>query len=105
MLPNLGKDLHRRGEGARRKRETTMCTLWVGHTWLTQSYLLKNEVQPFYYACDSLYTVRHILIECPDFQDTRRKYFSVTDLYRLFQEVNPSRIVGYLKDLGVYGKI
>ncbi|GFO25421.1 Pol-like protein [Plakobranchus ocellatus] len=58
-----------------------MCRLRVGHMWLTQSYLLKNEEQPFCYACDSLYTVRHILIECPDFQDTRRKYFSVTDLY------------------------
>ncbi|GFO33057.1 hypothetical protein PoB_005956200 [Plakobranchus ocellatus] len=33
------------------------------------------------------------LIECPDFQDSRRKYFSVTDLYRLFRDVNPSRIV------------
>ncbi|GFO22158.1 ribonuclease hi [Plakobranchus ocellatus] len=66
---------------------------------------LKNEEPPFCYACDSLYTVRHTLIECPDFQDTRRKYFSVTDLYRLFREVNPSRIVGYLKDLGVYGNI
>ncbi|GFO14329.1 hypothetical protein PoB_004083400 [Plakobranchus ocellatus] len=35
---------------------------------------------------------------------TRRTYFSVTDLYRLFREVNPSRIVGYLKDLGVLWK-
>ncbi|GFN89042.1 ribonuclease hi [Plakobranchus ocellatus] len=85
VLPNLGKDLHRRGEGAGRKLETAVCRLRVGHTWLTQSYLLKNE-QPFCYACDSLYTVRHILIECPDFQDTRRKYFGVTDLYRLFRE-------------------
>ncbi|GFO16331.1 ribonuclease hi [Plakobranchus ocellatus] len=105
VLPNLGEDLHRRGEGAGRKLETAMCRLRVGHTWLTQSYLLKNEDQPFCYACDSLYTVRHILIECLDFQDTRRKYFSVTDQYRLFRQVNPSRIVDYLKDLGVYGNI
>ncbi|GFN91185.1 retrovirus-related pol polyprotein from type-1 retrotransposable element r1 [Plakobranchus ocellatus] len=105
VLPNLGEDLHRRGEGGGRKQETAMCRLRVGHTWLTQSFLLKNEKQPFCYACDSLNTVRHILIECPDFQDTRRKYFSVTDMYRFFREVNPSRIVGYLKDLGVYGKI
>ncbi|GFO16082.1 ribonuclease hi [Plakobranchus ocellatus] len=105
VLPNLGEDLHRRGDGGGRKQETAMCRLRVGHTWLTQSYLLKNEEQPFCYACDSLYTVRHILIECPDFQDTRRKYYSVTDLFRLFREVNPSRIAGYLKDLGVYGKI
>ncbi|GFN94960.1 ribonuclease hi [Plakobranchus ocellatus] len=100
--PNLGDDLHRRGEGTGRKRETVMCRLRVGHTWLTQSYLLKNEEQLFCYAFDSLHTVRH---ECPDFQVTRRKYFSVTDLYRLFREVNPSRIVGYLKELGVYGNI
>ncbi|GFO02710.1 DNA helicase mcm8-like [Plakobranchus ocellatus] len=92
VLPNLGEDLHRRDEGAGRKLETAMCRLRVGHTWLTQSYLLKNEDQPFCYACDSLYTVRHILIECLDFQDTRKKYFSVTDLYRLFREY-----VGYAR--------
>ncbi|GFO13696.1 ribonuclease hi [Plakobranchus ocellatus] len=50
VLPNLGKDLHRRGEGAGRKRETAMCRPRVGHTWLTQNYLLKNEEQPFCYA-------------------------------------------------------
>ncbi|GFO02655.1 ribonuclease hi [Plakobranchus ocellatus] len=100
VLPNLGEDLHRRGEGGGRKQETAMCRLRVGHILLTQSYLLKNEEQPFCYACDSLYTVRHILIECPDFQVTRRKYFCVTDMNRLFREVNPSCIVGYLKELG-----
>ncbi|GFN74855.1 ribonuclease hi [Plakobranchus ocellatus] len=78
VLPNFG-DLHKEGEGAGRKRETVMCRLRVGHTWLTQGYLLKNGEKPFCYARDSLYTVRHILIECPDFQDTRKKYFCVTD--------------------------
>ncbi|GFN76791.1 ribonuclease hi [Plakobranchus ocellatus] len=101
VLPSLGEDLHKR-DGAGRKRETVMRRLRMGHTWLIQSYLLKNEEQPFCYACDSLYNVRDILIECPDFQVTRRKYFSITDLYRLFREVNPSHIVGYLKELGVY---
>ncbi|GFO10519.1 ribonuclease hi [Plakobranchus ocellatus] len=41
VLPNLGEDLHRRGKGAGRKRETAMCRLRVGQRWLTQSYLLK----------------------------------------------------------------
>ncbi|GFO00762.1 ribonuclease hi [Plakobranchus ocellatus] len=35
VLPNLGKDLHKRGQGAGRKRETVVCRLQVGHTWLT----------------------------------------------------------------------
>ncbi|GFN82096.1 tick transposon [Plakobranchus ocellatus] len=76
LREQISEELHRRGEGAGRKQETVMCRLRVGHTWLTQSYLLKNEEQPFCYACDSLYTVRHISLECPDFQDTRRKNFS-----------------------------
>ncbi|GFO06208.1 ribonuclease hi [Plakobranchus ocellatus] len=42
ILPNLCEDLRRGGEGAGRKRETVMCRLRVGHTWLTQSYLLKK---------------------------------------------------------------
>ncbi|GFN86073.1 hypothetical protein PoB_001257900 [Plakobranchus ocellatus] len=74
VLPDLGEDLHKRGEGPGRKRETVICRLRVGHT------------------------VWHILIECPDFQDTRRKSFSVTVLYRLFREVNLSRKVGDLRD-------
>ncbi|GFO46814.1 ribonuclease hi [Plakobranchus ocellatus] len=105
VLPDLGEDLHKRGEGAGRKRETVICRLRMDRTWLTQSYLLKNKEQPFRYACDSLYTVRYILIECPDFQDTSRKYFTVTELYRLFQEVSPSRIFGYLKELCVHRNI
>ncbi|GFO13367.1 retrovirus-related pol polyprotein from transposon 17.6 [Plakobranchus ocellatus] len=41
--------------------------LCVGFGWAT------HEKQPFCYACDSLYTVRHILIECSDFQVIKRK--------------------------------
>ncbi|GFO27747.1 ATP-binding cassette sub-family a member 3 [Plakobranchus ocellatus] len=110
--PNLGEDLHRRGEGAGRKWETAMCRLRVGHTWLTQSYRLKNEEQPFCYACDSLYTVRHILIECLDFQDSRRKYFSVTDLYRLFRELKgcygsklKEEVMATVKEVGLETKL
>ncbi|GFN99389.1 ribonuclease hi [Plakobranchus ocellatus] len=43
VLPNLEEDLSKRGEGTGRKRETVMCRLRVGHTWLTQGDLLKNE--------------------------------------------------------------
>ncbi|GFO05423.1 ribonuclease h1 [Plakobranchus ocellatus] len=37
-----------------------------------------HEVPPNLGDLDSLYTVRHILIECPDFQNSSWKYFSVT---------------------------
>ncbi|GFO17723.1 kelch-like protein 40 [Plakobranchus ocellatus] len=34
------------------------------------------------------YTVQHILIECPDFEIIRNKYYDVTDMYKLFQETH-----------------
>ncbi|GFO44631.1 ribonuclease hi [Plakobranchus ocellatus] len=54
ILPRLGEDLSKRGKGADKKQETVMCRLWVDHTWLTQTYLFKNEEQPFCRACESL---------------------------------------------------
>ncbi|GFO01681.1 Pol-like protein [Plakobranchus ocellatus] len=72
----------------------------VGFAWAThgspRATFIKNEEQLFCYACDSLYTVRHILIECPDFQVIRKNYCNETDMNRLFREVNASRTVGEL---------
>ncbi|GFN79118.1 tick transposon [Plakobranchus ocellatus] len=77
-----------------------MCRLRVGHTWLTQSYLLKNEEQPFCNACDSLYTVRHTLIECPDFQAP-----GVTDLYYFSERSIPIAYSHLKKYLSVETKL
>ena len=104
ILPNLKENLPNR-TSTNRRQETKMSRLRIGHTWLTHCYLLKNEDQPFCYACDSPLTVKHILIECSDFLHTREKYYKVTNLHALFREVNPSHIIEYLKEIGIYGKI
>ena len=36
-----------------RKHETVMTRLRIGHIWITHSYLLKKEDQPFCHACDN----------------------------------------------------
>ena len=38
--------------------------LRIGHTRLTNSYLLKEESQPVCEACHSPLTVKHILVDC-----------------------------------------
>ncbi|GFO16310.1 hypothetical protein PoB_004281500 [Plakobranchus ocellatus] len=55
VFRNLGEDFDKRDKGAGRKRETVMCRFLKRHTG--------------------------ILIEYPDCQVIRRKYFSLTDLY------------------------
>ena len=74
------------------KALSVMTRLQICHTWITQSYLLKKEDQPFCHACHSPFTVKHVLIECSDFTHIRNKFYTTTDVHTLFREVDFSKI-------------
>ena len=88
MLPNLKQSLCSGTKTIRRKQETVMTILRIGHTWITHRYLLKKEDQPRCHACHSPYTVKHVFIGYPDFTPIRNKYYTTTDIHTLFREVD-----------------
>ena len=51
--------------------------------------------------------VKHILIECADLLEIRKKYFEEKSLYSLFRNVIPERILDFffLREIGVFDKI
>ena len=104
ILSDLKESLCGKAGAPCHKQESVMTRLRIGHTWITHSYLLKKEDQPFCYACDSPFTVKHFLIECPDFTHIRNKFYT-TDVHTLFREVDLSKITEYLKELGLCDKI
>ena len=87
-----------------RRDEVVLCRAHIGHTRLTHSYIFKDEDPPecIYFSCRL--TVKHILIECPDFELVQQKYFSVGSLAELFDKVSESDIIAYLKEIGFYNK-
>ena len=97
--PNLKENLCNTTQPLYCKQETVMTRLRIGHTWITHSYLLKKEDQPFCHACDNPFTVKHILVDCSDFTHTRNKYYTTTDVHTLFREVDSSKITEYLKEI------
>ena len=105
IRPNLKESLCNTTQPLYRKQETVMTRLRIGHTWITHSYLLKKEDQPFCHACDNPFTVKHILVECSDFTHIRNKYYTTTDVHTLFREVNSSKITEYLKEIKLFDKI
>ena len=105
IRPNLKESLCNTTQPLYRKQETVMTRLRIGHTWITHSYLLKKEDQPFCHACDNPFTVKHILVECSDFTHTRNKYYTTTDVHTLFREVNSSKIIEFLKEIKLFDKI
>ena len=72
--------------------------LRIGHTALTHSYLLKGEPPQICQACDPHITVKHILIECKNYQNERK----ISNLPNALQEIlrercQSSALFKYLK--------
>merc|ERR1712227_140762 len=47
--------------------------LQIGHTDMTHNYLYKNEPKPRCNLCAEILTVKHILLECDELKETRKK--------------------------------
>jgi len=71
--------------------------LRIGHTRLTNSYLLKGESQPVCEACHSPLTVKHILVDCTHYSAARQRYFGVARLKDVFENVASRNIIAYVK--------
>ena len=55
--------------------------------YVTHLYLLLVEEQPQCFGCYAPFTVRHILLECGDFQQVSNNCFHVINMKHLFQYI------------------
>jgi ribonuclease HI len=85
-----------------RRDEVVLHRARIGHTYLTHSYLLRQENSPDCPSCQCLLTVQHILIDCPRYQSIRAKHFASNNLHDLFTGVHPLCIVQFLKEAKLY---
>ena len=81
----------------RMDRKVVLTRLRTGHSYATHSYLLKGEEQPMCIPCDAPFTIKHVLLYCVDFENTRNRYYRVSTLKELFKFVEISNIFLYLK--------
>ena len=88
-----------------RKEDTVLNRLHISHSYFTHFFLLKKEELPVCVACNTTDTVKQMLIECADLVEVRQKYFEERSLYSLFRNVNPEKIIDYLKEIGMFFKV
>ncbi|WP_419637581.1 ribonuclease H family protein, partial [Thiolapillus sp.] len=103
ILPKLGDKLL--SFCNTRKENTVLNRLHIGHSYLTHSFILRREEAPVCVACNVVLTVKHILIECADLLEIRKKYFEEKSLYSLFRNVIPEVIFDFLREIGVFYKV
>ena len=88
-----------------RKEEVVLSQLRIGHTYFPHSYILHQEDPPECTACQEIYSVRHVLIDCIDLGLIRPRFYTVPDMKALFDSVSVDRILLFvkeIKDLGCY---
>ena len=88
-----------------RKEDTVLNRLHIGHSYLTHSFILRKEEAPVCVACNAVITGKHILIECADLLEIRKKYFEERSLYSLFGNVIPEIIFDFLREIVVFYNI
>ena len=89
-----------------RKEESVLTRLHIGHSFITHSFLLKeDEEKPICIGCDENLTIEHILLHCWDSYDIRRKHYCAENLKILFRDVPPDKIFDFLKEINLFNII
>ena len=76
--------------------------LRIGHTRVTYKYLLSGDSQPLCDKCQCSLTVKHILLECCSLKHVREKYFTCSSLKELFENVDATTIMDFIKEVNFY---
>jgi ribonuclease HI len=88
-----------------RRDEVVLTRLRIGHSRLTHQFIFDKDMPPVCVGCDAPYTIKHILLECIDFSEIRKKYYTCQDLHTLFTVVKTQNLLQFIQEIGLYRKL
>ena len=88
-----------------RREQVVISRLRIGHTMLTHAFIFQQETQTQCLTCQTICTVKNILIECRTFAVIRKRFFKVTSLTELFKNVKIDDDRSFLQETGLYEKM
>jgi kelch-like protein 2/3 len=88
---------------ANRREEVTLCRLRIGHSRLTHGYLLRHLDPPRCSECNDTLSIRHIVLECPGYDDLRQRYKLPNEMALLLGDNNDviSRLLLFVQETGL----
>ena len=64
-----------------------------------------NRGPPPVCVCGSVLTIKHIFLHCPQYQQQRQEHLRNKSIQSIFNDLNPSCIIDFLKSCSLYTKI
>ena len=87
--------------------EVVLSRLSIGNTYFSHSYILRQKDPPECIACQEIYSVRHVLIDCIDlgsFIGLRPRFYTVPEYENFIYTVRVDRIVSFVKEVKLFAK-
>jgi ribonuclease HI len=105
-LYNIQKDLKQMPspDFNSRSEETTFYRCLIGHCRITKEHIYTRQEQPVC-DCGNIITIKHIFVECPQYQQQRQEHLKNRSLQFIFNEMNPNCIIDFIKSCNIYHRI
>ena len=81
-----------------RMEQVIISRLRIGHTRPTHSFIFKQEQPPRCLTCQTLYTIKHILMECGVLATARERHFKADNMRDLFENINMDDVLSFLRE-------
>ena len=105
-LHHIKQKIKQRNNMPMKRRDSVIYTrIRIGHTALTHRFLLSGDEKPFCVGCDTDFTIKHILTDCAAYTDMRKKYYRCTNIKDIFDVVDPTKILDFLREARLYNKL
>lgn len=90
-----------------RKEATTINRLRIGHCNLTHQYIFKRELPPVCTNCQKPLTIKHILIECKNYDNHRVEVKLSDALEKVLGDTNSDmiKLIKFLKKINLFNEI
>ena len=90
----------------KRGQQVKLSRLRIGHTRLTHCHLMEKSPQPNCTMCSEPLTVKHVLIACPQYANTKTELIFPNELRTLLGPICPiEMLVAFLQKTNLYDKI
>uniref|UniRef100_A0A1B0CYZ6 Uncharacterized protein n=1 Tax=Phlebotomus papatasi TaxID=29031 RepID=A0A1B0CYZ6_PHLPP len=90
-----------------RREEVWLCRLRIGHSYLTHSYILEREESPICEHCNNDLSIKHLLLECPNYAELRRKHGIEGNIKEMLknEESKIKKVILFIKESKIYEKL
>ena len=90
-----------------RREKVVLTRLRIGHSHITSFHLLRGEQQPRCASCGVLLTIKHILLECNEFNQTRQRLHVPNNLKKCLsnEKAEVKRTLTFIKEIGMFKKL